>query len=70
MPKAIMTHTVESFLKVNKVVEVVTFVYKMFFKDFSAVEDQIQCAPPSSESSLLLGQQFLGLTFQSITNYA
>ncbi|KAH3690058.1 hypothetical protein DPMN_155354 [Dreissena polymorpha] len=42
----------------------------MFLNDDSEVEDLFHCAPPSSESSLFFGQQFLGLTLQSIKDDA
>ncbi|KAH3819301.1 hypothetical protein DPMN_121035 [Dreissena polymorpha] len=61
-----MPHAVKSFLQVNAVVEELALVLQLFFNDDSAVEDLCQCAPPSSESSLLFGKQFLGLNFQSI----
>ncbi|KAH3691908.1 hypothetical protein DPMN_192451 [Dreissena polymorpha] len=51
-----MPHAVESFLKVNEVVEEFTMVLQLFFNNNSAVENLFQCAPPSSESSLLYYQ--------------
>ncbi|KAH3866016.1 hypothetical protein DPMN_029067 [Dreissena polymorpha] len=58
-----MPHAVESFLKVNKVVKQVTLLLQVFFNYDYAVDDLFHCAPSSSESSLLIGQQFLGFTF-------
>ncbi|KAH3822284.1 hypothetical protein DPMN_124058 [Dreissena polymorpha] len=65
-----MPHAVESFLQVNAVVEEVMLVLQVLFNDDSAVEDPFHCAPPSSESSLLLSQQLLGITIQSIKDDA
>ncbi|KAH3880580.1 hypothetical protein DPMN_004497 [Dreissena polymorpha] len=63
-----MQHANESFLKINEVVEELTLVLQMFPNDACAAVDLFHCAPPSTEFSLLFGQQFLGLIFQSITN--
>ncbi|KAH3786342.1 hypothetical protein DPMN_164449 [Dreissena polymorpha] len=57
-----MPDAVESFPKVNKFVDELTLVLQLFLNDDSAVEDLFHFAPPSSESSLLFGQQFLSLT--------
>ncbi|KAH3789608.1 hypothetical protein DPMN_167793 [Dreissena polymorpha] len=59
-----MPHAVESILKVNEVVEELTLVLHVFLNDNSAVEDMFHCVPPSFESSLLFGHQFISLTFQ------
>ncbi|KAH3785907.1 hypothetical protein DPMN_164003 [Dreissena polymorpha] len=61
-----MPNVVESFLKVNAVVEEVTLWLHVFFNDDYAVANLSYCAPAISESSLRLGQQFHCLTFQSI----
>ncbi|KAH3897920.1 hypothetical protein DPMN_022116 [Dreissena polymorpha] len=65
-----MPHAVESFLIFNEVGEELTLVLQVFLNDDSAVEDLFHCAPPSSESSLVFGQQFIGLTFESIKDDA
>ncbi|KAH3880381.1 hypothetical protein DPMN_004295 [Dreissena polymorpha] len=65
-----MPPAVESFLKVNEVMKEPMLVLQVFLNDDSTVEDLFHCAPPSSESRLLIGQQFLGLTFQYIKDYA
>ncbi|KAH3786625.1 hypothetical protein DPMN_164732 [Dreissena polymorpha] len=57
---------VERFLKVNEVVKELMLVWQVFLNHNSAVEDLFHCALPSSKSSLLVCQQFLGLTFKSI----
>ncbi|KAH3860572.1 hypothetical protein DPMN_023476 [Dreissena polymorpha] len=51
-----MPHAVERFLKVNAVVEEFISVLQVFLNDDSAVDNLFQCAPPSSESSLLFDQ--------------
>ena len=61
-----MPHTVESFLKVNEVVDELTLVLQVLLNDDSAVEDLFHCASPSSKSCLLFDQLFLGLTLQLI----
>ncbi|KAH3843498.1 hypothetical protein DPMN_117017 [Dreissena polymorpha] len=58
--------SVESFLKVSEVFEERTLVLQVFLNDDYAVDDLFNYSPPSSESSLLFSQQFLGLTFYSI----
>ncbi|KAH3789692.1 hypothetical protein DPMN_167878 [Dreissena polymorpha] len=50
-----MSHTVESFLNINEVMEKLTLVLQVCLNYDSADEDQFQCAPPSSKSSLLFG---------------
>ncbi|KAH3804363.1 hypothetical protein DPMN_132647 [Dreissena polymorpha] len=66
MPYATIPHAVASFLQVDEGVEELSLVSQEFLNYDTAVADLFQCAPPSSESSLLFGQRFLGLTFQSI----
>ncbi|KAH3714768.1 hypothetical protein DPMN_057468 [Dreissena polymorpha] len=61
-----MSHTVEIFFEVGVVVEELLLVLQVFLNDDFAVEDMFQCGLPSSESSLLFCQQFLGLTFPSV----
>ncbi|KAH3860575.1 hypothetical protein DPMN_023482 [Dreissena polymorpha] len=51
-----MPHAVESFLKVNEVVEEFISVLQVFLNDDTAVDNLCHCAPPSSESSLLFDQ--------------
>ncbi|KAH3768232.1 hypothetical protein DPMN_169444 [Dreissena polymorpha] len=53
-----MPHAVESFLKVNEVVEELALVWQLFLNDDSAVEDLFHFAPPSFESSILFNLQF------------
>ncbi|KAH3719477.1 hypothetical protein DPMN_062314 [Dreissena polymorpha] len=61
-----MPNAVENLFKVNVVVEKVTLVLNALLNDDSAVEDLCYWTPLSSETSLLHGQQFLGLTFNPI----
>ncbi|KAH3874660.1 hypothetical protein DPMN_037911 [Dreissena polymorpha] len=53
----------ESFLKVVKVE--LTLVLHLLLNYDSAVKDLFYCAPPTSESSLLICLTCFGLTFQS-----
>ncbi|KAH3784596.1 hypothetical protein DPMN_162556 [Dreissena polymorpha] len=65
-----MPHVVEHFLKVDKVGEDLTLVLQVFLNNHSAVEDQLYCVTAKSESSLVLRQQSIGLSFQSVKNDA
>ncbi|KAH3836275.1 hypothetical protein DPMN_109645 [Dreissena polymorpha] len=50
--------------------EELTLVLHVFLNDDSAVEDLFHFAQPSSESSLLFDNSFLGLSFPSIRDDA
>ncbi|KAH3866243.1 hypothetical protein DPMN_029302 [Dreissena polymorpha] len=52
--------------KVNTDGEEVKLLLQVFLNDDFVVEDLFHSAPPNSEYSLLIGQQFVSLTFQSM----
>ncbi|KAH3860652.1 hypothetical protein DPMN_023562 [Dreissena polymorpha] len=65
-----VTLVLQVFRNYDKVVEDVTLVLQVFRNYDTAVDDLFYCVPSSSESSLLFGQQFLGLTFLSVADDA
>ncbi|KAH3692742.1 hypothetical protein DPMN_193896 [Dreissena polymorpha] len=60
----------KAFLKPMKLWRRLRWCCRCFCNNNHAVKDLFNCTPHSSESSLLFGQQFIGLTFHSIKDDA